>query len=68
MKAQIEKTLSTVAGTLVEVTVRKANEFTFEFSGNSKNICDKIKNFFGRGSFEVEFDEELNTTFIYLTL
>jgi len=70
MNAQLQETLNKAAWRAVEITVRKANEFTFSYIGKSEKAERAIANIFaGRANrVEVDFDDELDETFIYVTL
>lgn len=68
MKAKLERTLSIVAGIVIEVTVLK-NDATFSFEGKNDNAVSKIVDFFaGKKQLEVDYDEECDFTCIYMAL
>jgi len=67
--AQLEQTLSTVAGTKVEITIRGEKQFTFSTVEVSKTAAEKIKAYFKYQykTLTVEHDEECGT-FIYMNV
>ncbi|MDD3229591.1 MAG: hypothetical protein PHE09_10285 [Oscillospiraceae bacterium] len=69
MKVELERTLSSVAGITVEVTINLMGGATFSFEGKNDNAASKIVNFFaGKKELEVEYDEECDFTCIYMNL
>jgi hypothetical protein len=68
MKTQLQKTINKAARRSVEITVRGANKFTFSFEGKSEASEKAIANIFKGHKTTVDFDEELNETFIYVEL
>lgn len=68
MKAELERTLSVIAGITIEVTVLKKSA-TFSFDGRNDNAVAKIINFFaGKKDLEIDYDEECDFTCIYMNL
>lgn len=58
IKKHIEKELSKVSATAVEVTFARKNMITICWDGENKTIFDKLQNFFKGQLFDYEFDEE----------
>ncbi len=47
-KANLEMTISNLAGVAVELTVRGLKEFTFSFDGHNRAAANRIAQYFGK--------------------
>lgn len=71
MKTALKETLNTVAGVNVEVTLFSAQgstRCTLSFEGRNDKAAQSLKDFFKGKDLEIDFDEECDETYIYMTL
>lgn len=71
--ANVEATLSRIAGCPIELTVRggegNTHEFTLSCEGNKEKELRRAENFFGKlASCEFIYDEECDLSCLYITV
>ena len=67
-KSELEKQISKVAETEVEITIRGEKSFTFSYEGENQKAENGIKAFFKNAvnSLICDYDEECDYTCIYV--
>lgn len=67
-KAKLEAKFSSIAGHDVEITIRGDREFTFSFDAIDMHAAQRVVDYVGGAdSAEIEADDELQMTFVYVT-
>lgn len=67
-KANLEQTLSTIAGRAIELTIRGERQFTASFEAFDAAASDRIVKFFGKlATCNVLVDEETGT-YVYINV
>ncbi len=69
---QMEQHLSDRIGAPVEITIRGENEFTFSIESNVAEHADTMVKWFSHVAqpkkVDIQYDEELNTQFVYIEI